>query len=890
MPAVRAADRRADRALGDSGIAYAPHSPKGILDRPALTALIDEAATTPLTVLRAPKGFGKTTALARWVHERSPSTPRRGVWISLGDDGIGRTEFWTLVSTALRDAGLIGVDAGLGAAPRPPDGGLPEGSWLRHTLAGALERLEEPIVIVVDDYHRVGDRMVDDDLLWLLERYRTIRFIVATRVFSVFESLTATARIGIALVDPARLRLSSAEAHQVIERLLPTLTEDERQRLVDELDGWPLALIAVAHVIGRQRVSVDDALSLVAEDVLSDELVGSLLSGTADPEFDLFVLGSALADFVTPELAAALTETPDAASLLARLEHLGFGSWSGDPADRRFEYQGLVLSSLRRRARLVFADSLAERRTRLAEWLESNGYVMDAILQHSLAQHWQNAMAVTVRHASELARADTASACRLLALVPRRDPRFEAELAVIVAVVTSAHPEATGCENTLTSRHLAESVMHALEDAEPVRRAALLFALSRAHREAERYDQARLTAERLGAALAALDTDEMEQLGDLVHFCTREIGLASLAAHRLPVAAEYLLRSSTRARSRGDDAMWLDSAGSLAYAEASLGHVTRARARVAELRSGALPVDLLTGPHAIGLRLAEAVLDLDSFAAESSIAHARWVREAATGTEFAAVASAIETASMSVGGRISAAISRAKALVSATAGAEGTPSPHTREILHSVIVDGLVMSGRVNQADEYLRSRGLRNRLVLSEARLALVERKSWQVITITEPLLRTPDASPRATADALLLRAIAAHRLARADIALSARSDALTALIGSGLRHPLMLIPRAELVTLLEWSPGGDGRAQLASLETVPDRFTAATIVQQLTRRESSVLNELFTTSRAEVIAERLFVSPNTVKSQLRSLYRKLGVSSRDEALIVAADRGLAP
>ncbi|MFB2599957.1 LuxR C-terminal-related transcriptional regulator [Herbiconiux sp. P17] len=40
--------------------------------------------------------------------------------------------------------------------------------------------------------------------------------------------------------------------------------------------------------------------------------------------------------------------------------------------------------------------------------------------------------------------------------------------------------------------------------------------------------------------------------------------------------------------------------------------------------------------------------------------------------------------------------------------------------------------------------------------------------------------------------------------------------------------------------------------------------------------------------MASALFVSINTVKSQLRSLYRKLGVASREEALVAAAERGL--
>jgi DNA-binding CsgD family transcriptional regulator len=40
--------------------------------------------------------------------------------------------------------------------------------------------------------------------------------------------------------------------------------------------------------------------------------------------------------------------------------------------------------------------------------------------------------------------------------------------------------------------------------------------------------------------------------------------------------------------------------------------------------------------------------------------------------------------------------------------------------------------------------------------------------------------------------------------------------------------------------------------------------------------------------IAERLYVAPSTVKTQLKSIYRKLGVSSRGDAVEEAHARGL--
>lgn len=59
------------------------------------------------------------------------------------------------------------------------------------------------------------------------------------------------------------------------------------------------------------------------------------------------------------------------------------------------------------------------------------------------------------------------------------------------------------------------------------------------------------------------------------------------------------------------------------------------------------------------------------------------------------------------------------------------------------------------------------------------------------------------------------------------------------------------------------------------------------LTRREQVVLSNLSEDVTLEQIASKLFVTRNTVKSQVRSVYRKLGVSTRADAVAWAQEAG---
>jgi len=74
--------------------------------------------------------------------------------------------------------------------------------------------------------------------------------------------------------------------------------------------------------------------------------------------------------------------------------------------------------------------------------------------------------------------------------------------------------------------------------------------------------------------------------------------------------------------------------------------------------------------------------------------------------------------------------------------------------------------------------------------------------------------------------------------------------------------------------------------LETSEQASLAATVA--LTRRERVVLAELGEDVTLEEIATRLFVTRNTVKSQVRSVYRKIGVSTRSEAVAWAIEHGV--
>jgi LuxR family maltose regulon positive regulatory protein len=161
----------------------------------------------------------------------------------------------------------------------------------------------------------------------------------------------------------------------------------------------------------------------------------------------------------------------------------------------------------------------------------------------------------------------------------------------------------------------------------------------------------------------------------------------------------------------------------------------------------------------------------------------------------------------------------------------------------------------------------------LGAARVAVFEGdtdRAFRLLGDTE--LNTP--ADRLTR--MLLEAILLRRLGRADDAevLARRAGALSRT--AGLTTPFALLPADEGELFEREAPGAP-----AGIPPIP-------AAPRLTTRERVILRELMRGPNEGDIATRLHVSVNTVKSQRRSLYRKLGAGSREEALAEALAHGL--
>jgi hypothetical protein len=147
---------------------YVPRSRRDLVLRPRLSERLDRGTASKLVLVSAPAGFGKTTLITEWLAARPAALAdeRLAAWLSLDRGDNDPASFWAYVIAALRT-----VSSGVGEsalalldAPQPP-----AIETVLTTLLNDLGAVAGEIVLVLDDYHVIDAREVQDGMAFLLD-------------------------------------------------------------------------------------------------------------------------------------------------------------------------------------------------------------------------------------------------------------------------------------------------------------------------------------------------------------------------------------------------------------------------------------------------------------------------------------------------------------------------------------------------------------------------------------------------------------------------------------------------------------------------------------------------------------------------------------------------
>jgi LuxR family maltose regulon positive regulatory protein len=210
-------------------------------------------------------------------------------------------------------------------------------------------------------------------------------------------------------------------------------------------------------------------------------------------------------------------------------------------------------------------------------------------------------------------------------------------------------------------------------------------------------------------------------------------------------------------------------------------------------------------------------------------------------------------------------------------------------LLTSDAADLAIVLGQLSRAEAVLDKSSARNTWVtVCRARLALLSGNAKHAMLFILEGQARGRTERYGQLELTVLRAATERALGRDADATASLLRAIKQSEKSGVIVPFRLLPQDTLEELAELHP--DATRFVSDHSLTGTRYVSPyqAVAGALSERELVVLRALDPGATVEQVAKKLFVASNTVKAQLRSIYRKLNVSTRTEALLVAAERGL--
>ena len=364
---------------------YVPRSRRGLVPRPRLSERLDRGAASKLMLVSAPAGFGKTTLLTEWLAAgpAAPADERLAAWLSLDRGDNDPVSFWTYVIAALRTvAPGVGESAlALLHAPQPP----PIETVLT-VLLNELGAVAGDIVLVLDDYHVIDARDVQDGMAFLLDHLPPwLHVVIASRADPALPLARLRARGELVETRAAELRFTPDEAAAYLNEMMGLqLTARDVAALEGRTEGWIAALqLAALSMQGRDDVAGFIAGFAGDDRHVVDYLVEEVLQ--RQPEHvQAFLLQTSILGRLSGPLCDAVTGQGGGKAMLEALDR---GNLFLVPLDDRrqwYRYHHLFADMLQVRLLDEQPGQVPDLHRRASAWYQQNGEPSVAI-SHALA-------------------------------------------------------------------------------------------------------------------------------------------------------------------------------------------------------------------------------------------------------------------------------------------------------------------------------------------------------------------------------------------------------------------------------------------------------------------------------------------------------------------------
>lgn len=357
---------------------WTPPPPRRLVARARLEGILErEVPAHKLTLLSAPAGYGKTTLLSAWAR----SSDCRIVWLSISEEDNDFARFFRYLLSGWQalQPEVLGSPLGLLLGSMAPD----RDAVLTAFINVAGQALE-PLTIVFDDYHLIGDAAIHEALAFLLEHLSpTVHLVLAGRSEPPLPLARYRARQELLEFRAEDLQFQLDETELFLkDRMGLELGSDELLSLHAQLEGWVAGLQLASLGLGRYA-QTDTLVVSGRHRFIADYLREDVLAHLPE-EVKWFLLQTSILEQLSGSLCEAVTGNEGAQEMLERLERENLFLVPLDENRTWYRYHSLFAEVLQDELKRQDYREVTRLHRRAARWYLAQD-LPDEAIRHAVA-------------------------------------------------------------------------------------------------------------------------------------------------------------------------------------------------------------------------------------------------------------------------------------------------------------------------------------------------------------------------------------------------------------------------------------------------------------------------------------------------------------------------
>lgn len=392
---------------------HIPRVRKSLVSRPRLMRKLNEGMDYKLTLISAQAGYGKTTALSEWIRHCDMQV----AWVSLDMQDNDWAQFWSYVTASIQESC---PKFGSTVQPLLINGPSMTLEPAIVALLNDLNNLTNELIIILDDYHVIETPTIHQSMAYLLEHLPPhIHLYVVSRTDLTIPTTRLLAKGELHRIIMQDLRFQLDEGFEFFRDTTDLqLTTDQITELYDQTEGWISGLQLAAISLKRSdNIAVSIQQFRGQQQHISDYLLEEVFHHLPD-SVRTFLLETSILNRMNHSLCQAVTGQMNCQEQLERLVHLNLFVIPLDDQRNWYRYHHLLSDFLQQILFRTDPNKWMQVHTRAANWLEEHGFAGEAVEHYIEGKKFADAVRLIEKNLHTLVQSKSVVLIRWVSALP----------------------------------------------------------------------------------------------------------------------------------------------------------------------------------------------------------------------------------------------------------------------------------------------------------------------------------------------------------------------------------------------------------------------------------------------------------------------------------------